>query len=72
MHLHAAGCILWVLVALDLDGHDLILLTNVPLETADDVRVVYADGRLRGRIEHSDPFDPEDSVGNRQANGRFA
>ncbi len=36
--------VLWVLVAHDFDdGHDLILLTNVPLETADDVRTVCAD-----------------------------
>ena len=54
------GPILWVLVARNFDdGHDLILLTNVPLETADEVRAVYADWRLRGRIEHGYRFDQE-------------
>jgi hypothetical protein len=42
------------------DGHDLILLTNVPLETADEIQAVYSDWRLRGRIEHGYRFDQEE------------
>jgi len=57
------GQVLWVLVAHDFeDGHDLILLTNVPLETAGTVRAVYADWRLRGRIEHGYRFDQEEGL----------
>lgn len=54
---------LWVLVAHDrTNGHDLILLTNVPLETADTVRQVYRDWRLRGRIEQGYRFDQEQGL----------
>jgi hypothetical protein len=63
MRLPETGHVWWVLVAHDFeDGHDLILLTNVPLETADDARAVYADWRLRGRIEHGYRFDQEDGL----------
>jgi hypothetical protein len=52
-----------VLVAHDFeDGHDLVLLTNVPLERAEVVRQVYADWRLRGRIEHGYRFEQEDGL----------
>ena len=55
--------VLWALVAHDFDdGHDLILLTNIPLETADEVRAVYSDWRLRGRIEHGYRFDQEEGL----------
>lgn len=55
--------VVWVLVAHDFDdGHDLILLTNVPLETAQDVRSVYSDWRQRGYIEHSYRFDQEEGL----------
>ena len=55
--------VLWALVAHDFeDGHDLILLTNVPLETANIVRAVYSDWRLRARIEHGYRFDQEDGL----------
>jgi hypothetical protein len=55
--------VLWALVAHDFDdGHDLILLTNVPLETADEVRTVYSDWRLRARIEHGYRFDQEEGL----------
>jgi hypothetical protein len=54
---------LWVLVAHDFaDGHDLIRLTNVPLENAETVRLVYSDWRLRGRIEHGYRFDQEEGL----------
>jgi hypothetical protein len=55
--------VLWVLVAHDFDdGHDLILLPNIPLETADDVRSVYTDWRQRCHIEHGYRFDQEDGL----------
>lgn len=55
--------VLWVLVAHDrTTGHDLILLTNIPLETADTVRQVYGDWRQRGKIEHGYRFDQEQGL----------
>lgn len=54
---------LWVLVAHDPKGeHTLILLTNVPLESAEGVRQVYHDWRLRSRIEHGYRFDQEEGL----------
>lgn len=55
--------VLWVLVAHDVKrNHDLILLTNVPLQTAADVHAVYGDWRLRSRIEHGYRFDQEEGL----------
>jgi hypothetical protein len=55
--------VLWVLVAHDFErDHDLILLTNVPLENADTVRQVYADWRQRGNIEQGYRFDQEEGL----------
>ena len=55
--------VLWVLVAHDCgDDHDLILLTNVPLQKADTVRQVYSDWRRRGNIEHGYRFDQEEGL----------
>jgi len=55
--------VLWVLVAHDrTTGHDLMLLTNVPLETADRVRQVYSDWRQRGRIEQGYRFEQEQGL----------
>jgi hypothetical protein len=55
--------ILWVLVAHDsVEDHDLILLTNVPLENAATVRQVYADWRQRGNVEHGYRFDQEEGL----------
>lgn len=55
--------VLWVLVAHDVGrNHDLLLLTNVPLESAADVRAVYNDWRLRSRVEHGYRFDQEDGL----------
>jgi hypothetical protein len=55
--------VLWVLVAHNLaTDHDLILLTNVPLENASTVRQVYADWRQRGNIEHGYRFDQEEGL----------
>jgi len=54
---------LWVLVAHSFDdGHNLILLTNVPLRTTAQVRQVYQDWRLRGKIEQGYRFDQEQGL----------
>lgn len=54
---------LWALVAHSFDdGHDLILLTNVPLRTTAQVRQVYQDWRLRGKIEQGYRFDQEQGL----------
>lgn len=51
---------LWVVVAHDFErAHDLVLLTNVPLENADLVRQVYGDWRQRAQIEHGYRFEQE-------------
>lgn len=54
---------LWVLVAED-DFQDktLVLLTNIPLDNAEIAKQVYADWRLRGRIEHGYRFDQEQGL----------
>lgn len=63
VHLPDGQQTLWVLVVHDpTDKHDLILLTNVPLTSADLVRQVYADWRQRGQIEHTYRFDQEDGL----------
>lgn len=50
----------WVVVAHDFErNHDLVLLTNVFLTTADLVRQVYADWRQRAQIEHGYRFEQE-------------
>ena len=55
--------VLWVIVAHDFErDHDLILLTNVPLENSGTVRQVYADWRQRGNIEHGYRFDQEEGL----------
>jgi len=54
---------LWLLVAYEpaLD-RTLVLLTNVPLLTVEDVRQVYDDWQLRSRIEHGYRFDQEQGL----------
>ncbi len=55
--------ILWVLVADDPSmDRDLVLITNVPLETVLIVQQVYNDWRLRSRIEHGHRFDQEQGL----------
>lgn len=55
--------VLWVLVAHDFEAnHNLILLTNVPLVSPDDVRQVYADWRQRSNIEHGYRFEQEQGL----------
>jgi hypothetical protein len=54
---------LWVLVAEDdLFENTLVLLTNVPVQGEATAKEVYADWRLRGRIEHGYRFDQEQGL----------
>jgi hypothetical protein len=54
---------LWVLVAEnDLFDNTLVLLTNVPIEDEAPAKAVYADWRLRSRIEHGYRFDQEQGL----------
>jgi hypothetical protein len=54
---------LWVLVAEDdLFDNTLVLLTNVPVSSATTAKALYADWRLRGRIEHGYRFDQEQGL----------
>jgi hypothetical protein len=54
---------LWVLVAHDFErAHDLVLLTNVPLESIASVQQVYTDWRQRARVEHGYRFDQEEGL----------
>jgi hypothetical protein len=55
--------ILWVLVAEDnFHPRPLTLLTNIPLRSVAIAQQVYADWRLRGRIEHGYRFDHEQGL----------
>lgn len=54
---------LWILVADDPDmNRQLVLITNIPLETVAVVQQVYNDWRLRSRIEHGYRFDQEQGL----------
>lgn len=54
---------MWVIVAHEerID-RTLVLLTNVPLHSVDDVRAVYNDWRLRSCVEHGYRFDQEQGL----------
>ena len=55
--------VLWALVAHDPDyDRELVLLTNVPIHTAADAKVVYSEWRYRPQIEHTYRFDQEDGL----------
>jgi hypothetical protein len=55
--------VLWVLVAHDPDlDHDLVLITNAPIQTAHDAETVYTEWRYRPQIEHTYRFDQEDGL----------
>jgi len=55
--------VLWALVAHDPDrDHNLVLLTNVPIDTEREARTVYSEWRHRPRIEHTYRFDQEDGL----------
>lgn len=54
---------LWVLVAEDSSQQrTLVLLTNAPLTNLSQVKAVYEDWRLRGRMEHGYRFDQEQGL----------
>jgi hypothetical protein len=55
--------VLWLLVAHDPDlDRDLALITNVPVRTAEDAEIVYAQWRDRPQIEHTYRFGQEDGL----------
>ena len=55
--------VLWVVVAHEKGtDHDLVLITNVPIESADDAETVYTEWRYRPQIEHTYRFDQEDGL----------
>ena len=54
---------LWALVAEDTtEKRTLVLITNVPLTGLQQVKAVYSDWRLRGRVEHGYRFDQEQGL----------
>jgi hypothetical protein len=54
---------LWALVAYDPDlRRQLILLTNIPITTAQEAEEVYTQWRYRPRIEHTYRFDQEQGL----------
>lgn len=54
---------LWVLVAQDdLHPTPAVLLTNIPIGNARQAQAIYADWRLRGRIEHGYRFHQEQGL----------
>lgn len=54
---------LWVLVAHDPHyDRDLVLITNIPIITAQHAQTVYTEWRYRPRIEHTYRFDQEDGL----------
>jgi len=54
---------LWVLVAHDPDlRRQIALITNIPIETAQDAERVYQDWRYRPQIEHTYRFDQEQGL----------
>jgi hypothetical protein len=54
---------LWLLVAHDPDyDRELVLLTNIPIHTAADAKVVCSEWRHRPQIEHTYRFDQEDGL----------
>jgi hypothetical protein len=54
---------LWAIIAYEpAIDRTLVLLTNIPLVTINDVRQVYDDWRLRARIEHGYRFDQEQGL----------
>jgi hypothetical protein len=55
--------VLWTLVAHDpISGHDLVLITNMPIYSATDAKTVYTEWRHRPQIEHTYRFDQEEGL----------
>jgi hypothetical protein len=63
VRLPASQQLLWILVVHDpKSNHDLILITNIPICSAQDARTVYTEWRYRPQIEHTYRFDQEDGL----------
>jgi hypothetical protein len=57
--------VLWVLVVHEKgeeDEEDLVLITNVPIESTADAQTVYSEWRFRPQVEHTYRFDQEDGL----------
>jgi hypothetical protein len=55
--------VLWVLVAYEADlDRTLVLITNIPIHTAQNAQTVYTQWRHRPQIEHTYRFDQEDGL----------
>lgn len=55
--------VLWVLVAHEKGKEeDLVLITNVPIESTTDAETVYSEWRFRPQVEHTYRFDQEDGL----------
>jgi len=55
--------VLWVLVAHKMGSdNDLVLITNVPIQTTLDAETVYTQWRHRPQIEHTYRFDQKDGL----------
>lgn len=54
---------LWALVAYEADlDRTLVLITNIPIHTAQNAQAVYTEWRYRPQIEHTYRFDQEDGL----------
>jgi hypothetical protein len=55
--------LLWALVVHDPNlQSDVVLITNIPIETAQDAQTVFTEWRSRPQIEHTYRFDQEDGL----------
>lgn len=55
--------VLWALVSHNpRSGHDVVLITNLPIHSAADAKTVYTEWRHRPQIEHTYRFDQEDGL----------
>jgi hypothetical protein len=55
--------VVWALVIRDPDRqHRIILLTNIPITTAQDAEMIYTEWRFRPQIEHTYRFDQEQGL----------
>ena len=55
--------VLWALVSHNpRSGHDMVLITNLPIHSAADAKTVYTEWRHRPQIEHTYRFDQEDGL----------
>jgi hypothetical protein len=55
--------VLWALVVHDSNLHsDVVLITNIPIQTPQDAQTVFSEWRSRPQIEHTYRFDQEDGL----------